>query len=272
MCTVLAWNGQLPKGLLTKLIIAAEVRGRDSAGIAWRDEEAQKIRVLKQQVSPRKFTERCQSSIGDARRTAIGLAHTRRASPGMPIDSTNAHPFVYKGVVFAHNGKVDNWKELRDNGLLNKFTDAQLGDGDAQTLQGIKDARTDSQLLGPLIKARDFSPIIGCAGLVWLHKSNAYCFRTQKELTSVVIRWPEDGVVQVVCIVCSTFDIVNEAVSKTSMPVGYLMTEQPPLDENTVYRIEQSGCVSEGVAPVNPQNHADWFTSGAGDDLTVPGA
>lgn len=263
MCTVIAWNGQLPKGFLTSLIIAAEVRGRDSVGIAWRDEEAKKIMINKRACSPRQFAEDCQATIGDARRTAIGIGHTRRASPGMPVDGLNAHPFIYKGAVFAHNGKVDNWKALRDGGLA-PVLEGQGATEDEKA--AIRNAATDSIVIGPLIKAEDFTQMTGCAGLVWMQKDKAYCFRTQKELTSAVLEWTEDAVAQRVCIVCSTLDIVKAAVEKTKAlkNTAYALVEQP-LDENTLYEIRQTGCASHGARRVNPANHADAFTSHVAD-------
>ena len=259
MCTVLAWNGQLPKGFLTALIIAAEVRGRDSVGVAWRDEEAKKIRIHKRACSPRQFAEDCQSTVGDARRTMLGIGHTRRASTGMPVDGLNAHPFIYKGVVYAHNGKVDNWKALRDGGLDAVLTEQQATDAEKAA---VRNAQTDSIGIGPLIKAGDFTQMTGCAGLVWLVKDQAFCFRTQKELAAVVIDWEDEGVMQQVCIVCSTVDIVKVALGKTKAlrTVPHSVKEQA-LDENTLYAIWQSGCVNQGVLSVNPANHADAFTS-----------
>jgi len=271
MCTVIAWNGQLPKGLLTSLLIAAEVRGRDSTGVAWRDEEAKSIRVHKQAVEPRIYVEKSSRTLGEARRVAMGIAHTRRASSGMPVDSDNAHPFVYRGFVYAHNGKIDNWKELRDGGM----DDLLAKQGASPTvIETIKAARTDSQVLGPYIKERDFTPVVGCAGLVWLNGPNVYCFRTQKELAALVLTWVDtapdlagtDQAEQQVCIVASTLDIIHRAVSRTkTLALTNCAVVDQALAENTVYRVTQSGCVSEGVVSVNPNNHADAFTSGATD-------
>ena len=38
--------------------------------------------------------------------TRAGLAHLRWASPGLPVELCNAHPFRYGGTAFAHNGGI----------------------------------------------------------------------------------------------------------------------------------------------------------------------
>lgn len=38
------------------------------------------------------------------------FAHVRGASEGMPVTTTNTHPFCYKNFLFMHNGAVDNFR------------------------------------------------------------------------------------------------------------------------------------------------------------------
>ncbi|MBL7994632.1 ergothioneine biosynthesis protein EgtC [bacterium] len=38
------------------------------------------------------------------------FAHVRGASDGMPVTSTNTHPFCYKNFLFMHNGAIDDFR------------------------------------------------------------------------------------------------------------------------------------------------------------------
>jgi predicted glutamine amidotransferase len=44
--------------------------------------------------------------VGTEVATPVGIAHLRWASPGLPVELRNAHPFVAEGTAFAHNGAV----------------------------------------------------------------------------------------------------------------------------------------------------------------------
>jgi predicted glutamine amidotransferase len=121
MCAIIGWSGKLPKGLLSRLLMQAETRGRDSTGVAFRtvDEKSKANNLCYRQIVPaRTFTDLHKKFMGDARRSIRGIAHTRRASPGMPIDNTNAHPYTYPygslgKYFFAHNGRIHNWTQLK---------------------------------------------------------------------------------------------------------------------------------------------------------------
>ena len=60
---------------------------------------------------------------------------------------------------------------------------------------------------------------------------------------------------------CSTMDIINDAISRTKCLRSEHKVMEQPLAENTCYRLTQHGVVSEGLVPVNLSNHADAFTS-----------
>lgn len=102
------------------MLISAESRGKDSTGVAFRAiENGTPCNLCYRHIVPaRTFTEIHRDFLGDARRSFRGIAHTRNASPGMPVDNMNAHPFPYPWEssakwYFAHNGRVVNWKELK---------------------------------------------------------------------------------------------------------------------------------------------------------------
>lgn len=121
MCAIIGWAGKLPKGLLTRLLISAEMRGRDSTGVSFRtlDENGKPSNLCYRQVVPaRTFVELHGKFMSDARRAHRGIAHTRRASPGMPVDNLNAHPYTWPygkqgRYLFAHNGRIENWLDVK---------------------------------------------------------------------------------------------------------------------------------------------------------------
>lgn len=46
------------------------------------------------------------AAVLSTRATRAGLVHTRWATPGLPIELRNTHPFTYGGNVFMHNGAI----------------------------------------------------------------------------------------------------------------------------------------------------------------------
>ena len=125
MCSIIAYSGLLPKGVLSRMLIEAETRGKDSTGVAFRTtENGRTVNVCYRNCVPASdFIQIHEDVIGQARRSFRGIAHTRRASPGMPIDNTNAHPYTYPygsagKYFFAHNGRITNWKALKDSNTL----------------------------------------------------------------------------------------------------------------------------------------------------------
>lgn len=272
MCTVLCWKGKMPKGLLTHLLVEAETRGRDSVGIAFRSEN--QTVAYRHAVPSSVFVKRSSAHVGEARRSQSGIAHTRRASRGMPIDNVNAHPFIFQKFVFAHNGKIDNWKELKAAGVTKYEAEAKAATtpeakAAAEALVTYyKGVTTDSMILGPYISARNFTDVTGCMGLVWIQKNSVYAFHSAKELSCATLKWNyttgEDTSTHELCVVASTSKILGTAIGKMKDVASTY--DFVALDENRVYRIEENGPVDEGAIPVNPANHADAFTSAELDE------
>ena len=110
MCSIIAYKG---KSAAAEIIINAlkrmEYRGYDSVGIATLAED--KI-LLKKGVG--KVDAFCKSISIEELKGSIGIGHTRWATHG-GITDYNAHPHkaCSREVAIAHNGKIDNYKELK---------------------------------------------------------------------------------------------------------------------------------------------------------------
>ncbi len=255
MCTILAWAGTLPPGMISALITEAEERGRDSTGIAYRD--GTKTEIFRRAVSPRTFVREHQADLKAARTGGLGIAHARRASRGMPINSVNAHPFTYRRFVFAHNGAIRNWKELRAVAL----TSGKLDDYDKTYLQNVQ---TDSMLLGPAIAQRNFRDVMGSMGVVWVEGPNAYCFHSAKELASITMEWHSaQGPTHKCTIVASTLPIIIRAQDKSladhlDVTSSHYKNE---IEENVLYQVLPDELKAVTELDTNPSNSEDAYTS-----------
>jgi glucosamine--fructose-6-phosphate aminotransferase (isomerizing) len=108
MCGIVAFVGQQPAApiLLTGLR-RLEYRGYDSAGIATLSEG--RIERRRAQGKVDQLAKRLSSNPLPG---AIGVAHTRWATHGLPVER-NAHPIATKAVAVVHNGIIENHRELR---------------------------------------------------------------------------------------------------------------------------------------------------------------
>lgn len=288
MCTVIAWNGKMPKGFFTNILEEAETRGRDSTGFAFRNVD-NKTQVYRQAISAAQFTKHHQKYIGEARKSKIGIAHTRRASAGMPVNNGNAHPFVYGKLVFAHNGKIDNWEALKK----------VWGDDPNVTPEDktyFKSVQTDSQVLGPYLQIRNLRDVTGAMGLVWMRRGKVFCARSKKELVSATVTWSgkatpkatttttpatptaaldaadfeavETEASETFTVVCSTKEIITKALDRLDKGFTYTVVHAE-IPEAEIFEVTTTGLVSEGKVEVAPTNHEDLYSDGI--DLPLPG-
>ena len=206
MCAIISWCGKLPTGLLYQLLHAAESRGRDSTGVAYWDAELGQNMLVKHAVTAASFTKVNSKYVDTAQRSISGIAHTRNASPKMPIDNDNAHPFLYETWVFAHNGVVRNWRTLKTH-YLEQFVTEAINDPGLES-------RVD-YLKGPAIESMDFTSVHGALGLVWLHGQKAYAFRSKKELTAARVEWNYASSTEIheTVLVASTWGIIEKALA-----------------------------------------------------------
>jgi len=287
MCAIFGWNGKMPKGLISKVLRGMESRGRDSVGVAFRvkgNDGKMQNKCYRLADSANHFVTDNEPILSDARRSTVGIAHTRRASPGMPINDRNAHPFPYWRYFFAHNGKIRNWREIK--ALLQSHfkteTDrlTQANDPRAKTAeycsQFSDSITTDSMVLGPYIESRDFRSIQGCMGLVWMVGKSVYTMRFEKEAVACTIVWRYKDVAlaeketsddEMITLVASTPEIIQKAFEQCT-GVEFELGPMIEFKEGHVFRLEATGLVDEGKVPTGV-GEKDKFTSESVEEPTT---
>lgn len=83
----------------------------DGFGVGWYVPEMDEEPALYRNVSPVWADENMQH-IAPRVRTSLCFAHVRGASPGMPVQETNCHPFVQGRLLFMHNGHIKGHKDI----------------------------------------------------------------------------------------------------------------------------------------------------------------
>lgn len=150
MCGLLAGSGDLKPEVITALGCMNVSRGKDSAGIGWQDGD----RVTFEKVAAHPlaaFPITLKKAIRKAAASGVCIGHTRAATQGK-VTARNAHPFMVDGILFAHNGIIQNDEKF------GKF-------------------QVDSESLIFGIKRRDFSKYVGSIALVWIEGGKLYAYR-----------------------------------------------------------------------------------------------
>ncbi|MBX5134438.1 glutamine--fructose-6-phosphate transaminase (isomerizing) [Rhizobium lentis] len=109
MCGIVGIVGTQPvAGRLVDALKRLEYRGYDSAGVATIHEGVMDRRRAEGKLFNLEKRLDAEPLLG-----AVGIAHTRWATHGVP-NETNAHPHFVEGVAVVHNGIIENFSELRD--------------------------------------------------------------------------------------------------------------------------------------------------------------
>ncbi len=126
MCGIVGIIGRGPvAGHLVEALKRLEYRGYDSAGVATLDHGALGRRRAEGKLQALEKRLKSEPLAGN-----IGIGHTRWATHGKPTER-NAHPHATDRVAVAHNGIIENFRELRErlgkNGSkFNSETDTEV--------------------------------------------------------------------------------------------------------------------------------------------------
>jgi predicted glutamine amidotransferase len=132
MCRLLGWVSDEPR-TLTDLLPVNELAEftelslvhADGWGIAWYDGNRE-LQTLRSQGAAYEDDEYAEAVAAIA--TTGALLHLRWATPGLPVQPGNTHPFVHDGVAFAHNGSI--WPR---DGLLALLDETPEPSGDTDS-------------------------------------------------------------------------------------------------------------------------------------------
>ena len=129
MCGIYGYIGEPAKDtakIIKTLGILNQARGKDSTGVAIITPG--KVALTKQAVNAKRFFKENYKGIRaeiNAHPFVNIIGHTRAATSGKVIQK-NAHPFIESNIVFAHNGIIYNFDELKKESGTHFAVDSQI--------------------------------------------------------------------------------------------------------------------------------------------------
>lgn len=153
MCRFLAYIGSpvLAEDLLYKpkfsLVIAQSMQAEemsvtvngDGFGIGWYAPEIDNEPCVFRSIKPA-WSDANLRNLAKKIYSPLIFAHIRAASPGMPVEEVNSHPFYCGKLMFMHNGMVGDFKKIRRQllrALNDTAYDAISGSTDSEHLFGL---------------------------------------------------------------------------------------------------------------------------------------
>ena len=122
MCGIVGFTGNAQAApILLDGLERLEYRGYDSAGIAVKRDDSDKVEIVKVKGRLKQLAEKTDG--GRAVSGCCGIGHTRWATHGEP-SMQNAHPHFSEGqsVILVHNGIIENYLELKEKLLKGGYT------------------------------------------------------------------------------------------------------------------------------------------------------
>ena len=188
MCGIVGYIGKkkcLP--ILIDGLKKLEYRGYDSAGIAYLDKN--EIKLTKSVGRIKNLEDKIDSNIN----TYMGIGHTRWATHG-GVNELNCHPHHVGDITIVHNGIIENYLELKDFLLENKYS--FYGDTDTEIACAYIDYEYKNSDTKDMIEILDkcFSKFIGSYAIVVMVKDfNDKLFVLKKDSPLIIARGDNDN-------------------------------------------------------------------------------
>jgi glucosamine--fructose-6-phosphate aminotransferase (isomerizing) len=170
MCGIVGYCGNKQAApILLEGLSKLEYRGYDSAGIAVRNGE-DKVRIVKAKGRLQELANKTDD--GKAMKGSCGIGHTRWATHGEPSEN-NAHPHHSDDyeVVGVHNGIIENYIEIKDKLVKQKYT--FYSETDTEAVVKLIDYYYKKYKLGPIdALAKTMVRVRGSYALAVMFKDN----------------------------------------------------------------------------------------------------